>query len=102
MKMSVKQLTKLIKKMIDIIKPVGVEKIDFTLEPISDNEIYMAVTYVVPDNSKFLILNRFGVINDNRLSWNSELKKAIKNYFGVDVIINSSGMTSLSHYNTLK
>jgi hypothetical protein len=102
MKMSVEQLTKLIKKIVNVIKPVGVEKIYFTLEPISNNEFYMDVTYVVPDNSEFLKLNPFAVDKNSRYFWNSELKKTIKNYFGIDVVINSSGVTSLSNYNRLK
>jgi hypothetical protein len=101
MKMSVEQLTKLIKRIVNVIKPNGVEKIHFTLDPISYNEFYMDVTYVVPDNSEFLKLNPFLVDKNSRYFWNSELRKSIKNYFGVDVIINSSAITSTSYYNTI-
>ena len=100
--MSVEQLTKLIKKIVNVMKPNGVEKIHFTLEPISNNEFYMDVTYVVPDNSEFLQLNPFSIDKNSRYFWNSELRKSIKNYLGIDVVINPSRITSLSNYNRLK
>ena len=98
MKMSVKQLTKYIKKMIDIIKPVEVEKIDFTLEPISDNEFYMDVTYVVPDDSEFLTKKHYDNLSHYYSIWNEKIKKGLRNYLDIKAIVNQTGITSQSFY----
>jgi hypothetical protein len=100
MEMTKEQLTNAIKKLITVIKPVGVSDITFSLEKIGilDNEYYMFVRYIVPDDSKYLSTSTI----DIRLKWNNELRKSIKNYFNADVIINSTSITSQSHYNKQK
>ena len=72
------------------------------LKPIDDisQEYYMTVTYVIPNDS--IILKSRNLINQTRANWNLEIVKTIKNYFGVDVIINSSGTQSESYYNRQK
>lgn len=102
--MSEQHLTKLIKKMFNIIKPKGVSDIVFNLEPlgIRDDEYYLNIKYVVPDDSKFLTLNPFSVDKDSRYHWNHQIKKTIKNYIGVNVTINSSDISSESFYNKQK
>jgi hypothetical protein len=60
----------------------------------------MTVTYVIPNDS--IILKSRNLINQTRTNWNLEIVKTIKNYFGVDVIINSSGTQSESYYNRQK
>lgn len=100
--MNQKQLEKMIGKMINVIKPNGVSKLDYELKPIDDisQEYYMTVTYVIPNDS--IILKSRNLINQTRANWNLEIVKTIKNYFGVDVIINSSGTQSESYYNRQK
>ena len=100
MKLSEEKLTKLINKMINVIKPKGVTDINFRLTPlgIRDDEYYMDIKYIVPDDSPYLTLK----YEDIRLIWNNEIKKTIKGYFDVDVIINSTGMSSESYYNKQK
>ena len=100
MKLSEEKLTILINKMINVIKPKGVTDINFRLTPlgIRDDEYYMDIKYIVPDDSPYLTLKH----RDIRLIWNNEIKKTIKGYFDVDVIINSTGMSSESYYNKQK
>ena len=100
--MSEEQLTKLIKKMTNLIKPNGVLGITFRLEPlgIRNDEYYMNITYIVPDDSPLLKMGKSPrSFNDIRMEWNYGIKNSIKNYFNTDVIINSSGISSESYYN---
>ena len=103
--MSEEQLTKLIKKMTNLIKPNGVLGITFRLEPlgIRNDEYYMNITYIVPDDSPLLKMGKSPrSFNDIRMEWNYGIKNSIKNYFNTDVIINSSGISSESYYNRQK
>jgi hypothetical protein len=104
MEISEKRLFNLIDKMINIIKPKGVLEIDYNLTPLgfTDNEYYMNVTYVVPDDSEYLRFSSMRDSDNSRISWNREIKNTIKNYFDVDVIINSSGIQSETYYNKQK
>lgn len=97
--MSEEQLTNAIKKLTNVIKPNGVLGITFRLEPlgIRNDEYYMNITYIVPDDSELTSLRLDS--DDIRIRWNYEIKTAIKNYFNTDVIINSSGISSESYYN---
>jgi hypothetical protein len=77
MKMSEEKLSKLIKKMINVIKPNGVLDIEFRLVPlgIRDDEFYMETTYIVPDDSPLLNMGKSPrSFNDIRMGWNDELK----------------------------
>jgi hypothetical protein len=104
MKKSEEQLTKLIKKMTNLIKPNGVLGITFRLEPlgIRNDEYYMNITYIVPDDSEYLRSHNMRNSDDIRIKWNYEIKNSIKNYFNTDVIINSSGISSESYHNRQK
>jgi len=101
MAMSEEKLTKLINKMINVIKPQGVLNVYFKLEPlgIRKDEYYMYITYVVPDGSEFLKSPNMRISHDVRIGWNHEIKKNIKNYFDADVSITSSSISSESYYN---
>ena len=97
----VKIYTKLIGRYLNISKPNGVSEIEFELRPTGDdNEYYLSIVYVIPNDS--IILKSRNLINQTRTNWNLEIVKTIKNYFGVDVIINSSGTQSESYYNRQK
>ena len=103
--MSEEQLTNAIKKLTNVIKPNGVLGITFRLEPlgIRNDEYYMNITYIVPDDSPLLKMGKSPrSFNDIRMGWNNEIKTAIKNYFNTDVIINSSGISSESYHNRQK
>ncbi len=105
MKMSEEQLTNAIKKLTNVIKPNGVLGITFRLEPlgIRNDEYYMNITYIVPDDSPLLKMGKSPrSFNDIRMGWNYEIKNSIKNYFNTDVIINSSGISSESYHNRQK
>lgn len=104
--MDEKTLTKLINKMIGVIKPKHVLDIKYTLEPMGDGDddhYYMSINYIVPDDSPLLKMGKsLRSLNDIKMEWNHEIKKSIKNYFNVDVIINSTGMSSESYHNNQK
>lgn len=94
----VKIHTKLIGRYLNISKPNGVLEIKFELTPVGDeNEYYLGVTYIVPDGSEFL--GDFKKTDYYRSGWNRVIKNTIKNYFDIDVIINSSGVQSESYFN---
>ena len=100
--MSEEQLTNAIKKLTNVIKPNGVLGITFRLEPlgIRNDEYYMNITYIVPDDSPLLKMGKSPrSFNDIRMEWNYGIKNSIKNYFNTDVIINSSSISSESYYN---
>jgi hypothetical protein len=101
MKMSQENLEKMITKMVSVIKPNGVLGITFRLEPlgIRDDEYYMNITYIVPDDSPYLKRSTSTrTFDDIRNKWNSSLRQSIKNFFNTEVIINSSGISSESFY----
>lgn len=100
--MTQEQLEKMIGKMMNIIKPNGVSNMEFVLDFINKNEYYMGVTYIVPDGSEFLRSNNMRTSDDYRDKWNREIKNTIKNYFDVEVIINSSSIKSESYHERLK
>lgn len=103
--MSQKTLTKLINKMINVIKPNGVSDIKFRLDPMSirdDEEYYLSITYIVPDDSEFLRSVSMRDSDIYRQKWNDEIRNMIKNYFNTRVIINASGIMSQSYYDNIK
>ena len=102
--MSEERLTKLIKKMINVIKPHGVSHIEYSLEPleIRKNEYYLNLHYVVPDDSEYLRSSNMRRSDLIRREWNEQIKNTIKEYFDTDVIINSTGISSESYYNSQK
>jgi hypothetical protein len=90
---------KLIRRYLNISKPLGVSDIDFDLEPTGDKgEYYMDITYIVPADSEYLqqdlpINPRQDWVN-YRYNWNYHISKDINNFFGLKVIINNSGTRS--------
>jgi short-subunit dehydrogenase involved in D-alanine esterification of teichoic acids len=58
----------------------------------------MNITYIVPDDSEYLRSSNMRDSDNTRIKWNSEIKNSIKNYFNIDVIINSTGIQSESYY----
>jgi hypothetical protein len=103
--MEVDLLRKLINKMFSVIKPPQVSDIEYSLEPLpirDGDEFYMSITYIVPDDSDLLKYSNNIRSNDIRFNWNKHIKSTIKQYFGVNVIINSTGIRSQSYHNKLK
>ena len=101
MKTSQENLEKMITKMVSVIKPNGVLGITFRLEPlgIRDDEYYMNINYIVPDDSPYLKRSTSTrTFDDIRNEWNSSLRQSIKNFFNTEVIINSSSISSESFY----
>lgn len=99
MGMSKDILEKNIKKMLSIIKPEGVTMIDFELNPIKQNEYYLSLIYVVPDDSPYMKVNRK---EDPRHDWNRTILYSIRDYFNTRVIINSTNLTTESFYKQQK
>lgn len=97
--MKIDKAKQLISKMIEVIKPNGVSNIRFNLQPLEDNEFYMNITYIVPDDSEYLRSYNMRNSDDIRIRWNYEIKNSIKNYFNIRVIINSTSISSQSYYN---
>ena len=102
--MSEERLTKLIKKMINVIKPNGVSDISFRLEPIpiKDDEYYIYLTYIVPDDSEYLTPSHIRGMHNIKINWNNEIKKSIKDYFNTVVFVGLSNIASESYYNSQK
>ena len=99
MKMSQENLETAIRKMLSVIKPTEVSFVDFDLTPIDKDEYYMSVKYVVPDDSPILkVKTSPRVYDDLRMKWNEEMKKNLKHFFNVKVIITSTGLNSESWY----
>lgn len=85
--------------MLSIIKPEGVSMIDFELDPIQQNEYYLSLIYVVPDDSPYMKVNRK---EDPRHDWNRMILYSIRDYFNTRVIINSTNLTTESFYKQQK
>jgi hypothetical protein len=99
MKMSQENLENAIRKMLSVIKPTEVSFVDFDLTPIDKDEYYMSISYVVPDDSPILkVKTSPRVYDDLRMRWNEEMKKNLKHFFNVKVIITSTGLNSESWY----
>jgi hypothetical protein len=93
-------LERLIEVLFSTIKPIDIETIDFSLRPTNfKNEYYMDITHVVPDNSIYLLVKNQIRTSHYMAEWKMEIKRMIKDYFDVIVIITSFGMTQHSFYN---
>ena len=102
--MNQEQLEKMIGRMINVIKPKGVSHIVFDLDPMSihDNEFYMNITYIVPDNSEYLGSHSMSGSDFYRKGWNHQIKNTIKDYFDTRVSIVSSGIRSETYHERSK
>lgn len=85
--------------MFSIVKPEGVSMIDFELDPIKQNEYYLSLTYVVPDGSPYMKVNR---VIDPRDDWNRAIINSIRGYFDIRVITSSTALTTESQYKRQK
>lgn len=88
--------TKLIRRYLNISKPLGVSEIKFNLEPTGDKgEYYMKILYIVPEDSEYLKdYNPNSTYVNYRYGWNSHIQKDIYNFFGLKIIISNSGTRS--------
>lgn len=107
MKMSQEQIERAINKMINIIKPNDVLSVDVEIYPLglgvgTKYEYYLSITYVVPDDSEFLRSSNMRYSDYVKMKWNKEILDNIKNYLGVDIIINNSGICSESYHQKMK
>ena len=101
MSMNQKQLEELIDKLVNLnsSKPKGVDYVDCVLIPlgIRNDEYYLNITYVVPDDSPYLTKHLTG--RQLRAEWNESIKGTIYKYLRTNVLINSSSISSESFYN---
>jgi hypothetical protein len=106
MKMSKEQIERGIKKMISIIKPNDVLSVDIEVHHLGLGEVkydyYLNIKYVVPNDSEFLRSSNMRYSDYNKMKWNKEILDNLRNYLGIDVIINSSGVSSESYHNRMK
>lgn len=103
--MSQEQIERAINKMINAIKPNDVLSIDIEVIPLevtSKYEYYLNITYVVPEDSEFLRNSNMRYSDYVRMKWNKEILDNLKNYLGIDIIINSSGVRSESYHQKMK
>jgi hypothetical protein len=91
-RINIELATKLISKLLKVIKPNGVSNIEFDLKPCDYNEFYMNIVYVVPENSDLLKMNPFSYSDGSRYDYNRLITKDIKDMFDFKVIINNSGV----------
>ncbi len=90
-------IKKSIGAILSVLKPKGVLEIKFKLEPISNDEYYLTLTYIVPDDSP--ALNR-KTVDNYRYQWTDPIHKTIQDYLGISVFINQIGVSakSFSHF----
>lgn len=93
-----KKFNEVLPKFVKSILPSGVLNIDYKLERIDDNEYYMDVTFIVPDDSELLSTSNRRESDFIRLKMKEELKKNILSFFGKRMIINQVGIISQSFY----
>jgi hypothetical protein len=98
MSISLKNIERVLKRLMPILLPEEVVDIDFELEPYrsstKNNEYYFGITYVLPDDSDYLKID-----NDPPYKkWNHQIRKTIENTLDIEIIINSTGFRSLSYH----
>ena len=86
-------IKKSIGAILSVLKPKGVLEIKFDAEPISDDEYYLTLKYIVPDDSP--ALNR-KTVDNYRYQWTDPIHKTIQDYLGISVFINQIGVSSKS------
>ncbi len=102
--MSKEKTVQSVNKLVNALKPDGVVHIESEIDPVDihGNEYYIRITYVVPDGSEFLKRDNIRNTDYYRNVWNQDLTQYLKNYLGLNVILNSSGIQSESYYNRQK
>jgi hypothetical protein len=105
MKMSQEQIERAINKMINVIKLNDVLSVDIEVHHLDlgvKYDYYLNITYVVPDDSEFLRSSNMRYSDYNKMTWNKEILDNLKNYIGIDTLINSSVVMSESNYQKMK
>jgi hypothetical protein len=105
MKMSQEQIERAINKMINVIKLNDVLSVDIKVYHLDlgvKYDYYLNITYVVPDDSEFLRSSNMRYSDYNKMTWNKEILDNLKNYMGIDTLINSSVVMSESNYQKMK
>ena len=105
MKMSQEQIERAINKMINVIKLNDVLSVDIKVYHLDLGVKYdyqLNITYVVPDDSEFLRSSNMRYSDYNKMTWNKEILDNLKNYMGIDTLINSSVVMSESNYQKMK
>jgi hypothetical protein len=106
MKMSQEQIERAINKMINVIKINDILSVDIKVYHLGLGEVkydyYLNITYVVPDGSEFLRSSNMRYSDYNKMKWNKEILDNLRNYLGIDTLINSSVVVSESNYQKMK
>jgi hypothetical protein len=105
MKMSQEQIERAINKMINVIKLNDVLSVDIKVYHLAlgvKYDYYLNITYVVPDDSEFLRSSNMRYSDYNKMTWNKEILDNLRNYLGIDTLINSSVVVSESNYQKMK
>ena len=103
--MSQEQIERAINKMINVIKLNDVLSVDIKVYHLDlgvKYDYYLNITYVVPDDSEFLRSSNMRYSDYNKMRWNKEILDNLKNYMGIDTLINSSVVMSESNYQKMK
>jgi hypothetical protein len=94
-----KKMSDKIKKIILLQKPNGVEEIEVSLNPISNFEYYVKLTFIVPRDSEYLKRPRNYqqqfYQNDVLFGWKLLLQKSVLDYLGVKLYINNYGISAM-------
>lgn len=101
--MSKEKIERSISKLISGIRPKDILSIDVEVYHLGLGENfkydhYLNITYVVPDDSEFLRRSNMRYSDFVKIKWNKEILDNIKNYLGIDIMINSSVIMSESYY----
>ena len=90
------KIASLIQKIVKFQKPSGVLDIDVSVDPISDKEYYVSLTFLVPEDSDLLKRPRNfrdNFYRDDKLIGMKEIiRKSIEDYLSIKVYINQYGI----------
>lgn len=89
---------KVLPNFIHSLLPDGVVDIEYDIEPIENDEYYLDVTFVVPDDSPLLVRKNELLMMRERIEMREELKRKILGFFGKRVIINNTGVRAESYH----
>lgn len=99
MALSITNLNKVVRRLLDVIKPLGVIHVDFTITRLDRKNYYLYLTYVVPDSSEYMKHNNK---YDPRSNWNSAINKTLQSFLGVHFLITQTGLQAESYYKQQK
>jgi len=96
-----KKMSDKISKVILLQKPNGVDDIEVSVDPISNFEYYVKLTFIVPRDSEYLKRPRNYqqqfYQNDVLVGWKSLPQKSILDYLGVKIYINNYGISVMKY-----